>query len=251
MILLMQAIVVVGLAFPARAQSPGAADLAAIARGQTLFNDPRLSASGTVSCATCHPANGHTDNRTYVGLDPVADGDPRGRSTPTLWSAGVRQAWSWAGTAPSLEANIRSIIVNRMKGPEPGPDTVAALAAYVRSLPPPANRFIDADGGPTADAPAEIRRGFDLFVGAGGCGTCHVLPSFDKREPEDVGSGGTFKVPALRAVGQTGPWFHDGRYATLEEAVRVMWDFNARKIGSSRAATAMEIADLVAYLKAL
>lgn len=30
--------------------------------GRALFNDTSLSASGQLSCATCHPMNGHTDN---------------------------------------------------------------------------------------------------------------------------------------------------------------------------------------------
>ena len=58
-----------------------------IEKGKALFNDKSLSASGQVSCATCHPMNGHTDNKTYVGLEVVPDGDPRGRSTPTMWGA--------------------------------------------------------------------------------------------------------------------------------------------------------------------
>jgi cytochrome c peroxidase len=98
------------------AQAPaGSPDAALVAQGRALFNDPKLSGDGRWSCATCHPSNGHTDNKTYVGVEVVPDGDPKGRSTPTLWGAGTRQAYSWAGTAPSLEANIRGIIVNRMK----------------------------------------------------------------------------------------------------------------------------------------
>jgi len=31
-----------------------------------------------------------------------------------------------------------------------------------------------------------------------------------------------FKVPSLRNVAKTGPYFHDGSAATLEEAVRMM-----------------------------
>ena len=235
----------------ALAQAPAPADAATIERGKALFSDTRLSASGQVSCATGHPANGHTDNKTYVGLDVVADGDPKGRSTPTLWGAGARSAYSWAGTAPSMEANIRGIIVNRMKGPEPSPETLASLAGYIRSLAPPANPNIGADGTPTRTATAEIKRGFDLFVGKGQCGTCHVLPTFDKKEVEDVGSGGKFKVPALRAVGTTAPYFNDGRFATLAEATKYMWEFQTKKAGEPSTPTAAELSDLVAYLSAL
>src|SRR4051794_7081178 len=63
------------LPLPAASQTNNAL----IDQGRALFNDPKLSASGQVSCATCHPMNGHTDNKTYVGLDVVADGDAKGR----------------------------------------------------------------------------------------------------------------------------------------------------------------------------
>ena len=64
-----------------------------IAQGCGLFNDMNLSGDGKWSCASCHPNQGHTNNKTYVGVDVVPDGDPLGRSTPTLWGAGTRQAF--------------------------------------------------------------------------------------------------------------------------------------------------------------
>ena len=74
-----------------------AADTPLIASGRVLFNDVKLSGDGKWSCASCHPNQGHTNNKTYIGLDVVPDGDPKGRSTPTLWGAATRQAFSWAG----------------------------------------------------------------------------------------------------------------------------------------------------------
>jgi cytochrome c peroxidase len=232
------------------AQAPAApADAALVARGQALFNDPKLSADGRWSCATCHPSNGHTDNKTYVGVEVVPDGDSRGRSTPTLWGVGTRQAISWAGTAPSLEANIRGIIVNRMKGPEPSPETLAALVAYVRSLGYPPNPYLNPDGTPTAAAPAAAKRGYEIFLKAG-CKACHLPPSFDKKDVEDVDSGGKFKVPSLRSVSLTAPYFHDGRYATLDQTVRVMWQY-VQKAGTTEKLTDADLRDLVEYLKIL
>jgi len=227
---------------------------AQIEQGRQLFSDTKLSGSGTLSCASCHPANGHTDNKTYVGIEVVADGDPRGRSTPTLWGAGNRSVYSWAGTVPTLQANIRGIIVNRMKGAEPAPETLAALSAYVRSLQPTKTGLVDDDGIPVEKAPANVKRGFDLFTGDGGCGACHVVGTFDKAESEDVGTGdqpGTkFKVPSLWAVSSTAPYFHDGRTLSLKDAAKAMWEFNAKKT-SGPAPTDAQLNDLVAYLNAL
>jgi len=229
-------------------------DPALVEQGRLLFNDTKVSGSGTLSCASCHPSNGHTDNKTYVGVEVVADGDPKGRSTPTLWGAGTRSVYSWAGTVPTLQANIRGIIVNRMKGAEPSPENLAALSAYVRSLKPTKSGLVDDDGIPVAKAPANVKRGFDLFTGAAGCGACHVVGTFDKAEPEDVGTGdqpgGKFKVPSLWAVSKTAPYFHDGRAMTLVEATKAMWVFNAAKT-KGPAPTDAQIADIVAYLNAL
>lgn len=226
-----------------------AAETPLIARGRALFNDVKLSGDGKWSCASCHPNTGHTNNKTYVGVDVVADGNPKGRSTPTLWGAGTRQAFSWAGTAPSLQANIRGIIVNRMKGPEPSPDALNALEAYVRSLGYPANPNLNADGTPSAGAPAAAKRGYQVFMRAG-CQGCHLPPTYEKKDVEDVFSGGKFKVPSLRVVSLTAPYFHDGRFATLEQAVRYMWEYQ-QKAGTTEKLTENDLRDLVEFLRIL
>ncbi len=221
-----------------------------LARGYALFHDKSLSEDGQWSCASCHPNFGHTDNKTYVGVKVVADGDPQGRNTPTLWGVGTRKTFSWAGTAPSLDANIKGIIVNRMKGPEPSQETLEALVAYVKTLSYPPNPFLQADGTPTDAASAAAKRGYQLFIGKAGCQTCHLPPTYDKQGVEDVGSGGSFKIPSLRAVSQTAPYFHDGRYQTLEEAVRAMWEY-VQRAGTSEELTEAELRDLVEFLRIL
>ena len=220
-----------------------------IAKGRALFNDVKLSADGNWSCASCHPNHGHTNNKTYVGLDVVPDGNPKGRSTPTLWGAGTRQTFSWAGTAPSLQANMRGIIVNRMKGPEPSQDTLEALEAYVRSLGYPPNANLNADGTPSATAPAVAKRGYAVFLRAG-CQACHLPPTYDKKDVEDVFSGGKFKVPSLRVVSLTAPYFHDGRFATIEQAVRFMWEY-LQKAGTTEKLTEDDLRDLAEFLRIL
>ncbi len=239
------------LAIATAAAMPAAgADQALIEKGRALFSDTSLSADSKFACATCHPKNGHTDNKTYIGTNVVADGDPMGRSTPTLWAAGRRSVYSWAGTVPMLETNIRGIIVNRMKGAEPSPETLGALAAYVRSLPPQPKQ-VDENGVPADAAPAAVKRGFALFTGAGACGACHVPGSFDKADPEDIETGGKFKVASLWAVSQTAPYFHDGRTKTLSDAAKAMWEMSTKKAGKQTSPTAAELADVVAYLNAL
>ena len=85
------------------------------------------------------------------------------------------------------------------------------------------------------------KRGMELFEDLG-CATCHAPPLFSNygyynagvgmdKDPPDAGRKavtdkdrdlGKFRVPALREVANTGPYYHDGSVATLEEAVAIM-----------------------------
>lgn len=84
------------------------------------------------------------------------------------------------------------------------------------------------------------KRGLDLFEE--NCANCHTPPLFSNYRFYNAGVGmdaekpdegrkkatgkesdlGKFRVPSLREVEKTYPYFHDGRTATLEEAVAVM-----------------------------
>lgn len=55
-----------------------------------------------------------------------------------------------------------------------------------------------------------------------------------------------FKVPGLRNVAQTAPYFHDASAATLEQAVEVMFQYQLGRIGSKQ-----DYADIIAFLKTL
>lgn len=141
----------------------------------------------------------------------------------------------------------------RAFGPERPIDmdaVVAAIAAYERTLitaDTPYDRYV---GGDTAALdPAQVR-GMALFESAG-CVVCHHGPNFssasrfDARAPyrlfpayandyvaryrltDDLGraadgSRGVWKVPSLRNVALTGPYFHNGSVTRLEDAVRIM-----------------------------
>jgi len=55
-----------------------------------------------------------------------------------------------------------------------------------------------------------------------------------------------FKVPSLRNVAMTPPYFHDGSVATLPEAVRIM-----ARVQLGRTLTAGEVTEIVAFLESL
>jgi cytochrome c peroxidase len=216
--------------------------------GLLLFNDTALSGDGRWACATCHPRGGHTDNQTYVGTDVVAHGTPEGRSTPLLWGVKDTGPYSWAG-GKTLKDNIKGIIVNRMKGPEPTDAQLDALVAYLESLEFPANPNLNPDGSPSAAAPEAARRGFRAFQRAA-CNSCHVPPMFAKPDNEDIGTGGSFSVPSLRGLATTAPYLHDGRHPDLRSLLPAKLEL-LEALGQGETLGPQEIEDLLVYLNLL
>jgi cytochrome c peroxidase len=88
------------------------------------------------------------------------------------------------------------------------------------------NRALDVD---LPNFSAAENRGRHLFMtsvatGGAGCSSCHLPPTFAlaanaRSNGLDRGETRLFKAPSLRNVGLTGPYMHDGRFATLAEVV--------------------------------
>lgn len=134
-------------------------------------------------------------------------------------------------------------------GSAPDRQTVLdALAAFQRSLVTPDSRFDRYLRGDRAALTTEEQHGYELFKDYG-CVACHqgmnvggnlfqkfgvfADPSKGAGEMSDDDRGRftitgldrdrrVFRVPSLRNVALTAPYFHDGRTASLEEAVRTM-----------------------------
>jgi cytochrome c peroxidase len=147
-----------------------------------------------------------------------------------------------------------------------------ALAAYQRTLvSAPTDFDRHRAGDPDAFDEAE-RRGLALFETH--CQSCHAGPLLTtegfanngvavrdedtgrERVTSDPADRGTFRVPSLRAVSRTGPYFHDGRFNTLEAVVAHYdrggdgtpgQDPRVRPLGL----TDTERADLIAFLRTL
>lgn len=140
-----------------------------------------------------------------------------------------------------------------------------AIGAFERKLLTPGrwDRFLQGDA--AALEPAE-RAGLETFLQAG-CQVCHYGPllggtSFQRlgavkpyprsgdpgryKVTEHEGDRGFFKVPSLRNVAETGPYFHDGGVATLEEAVADMAEYQL-----GRSLEPAEETRIVRFLKAL
>lgn len=157
-------------------------------------------------------------------------------------------------------------------------DVVAALASFVRTIlsgDAPWDRYEKGDKSAVGE---DAVRGVELFRTKAGCAVCHTPPlytdmgfhdvgiGFDKPEP-DPGRGkisnnekeiGAFKTPTLRGVASHPPYFHDGRAASLEEAVDYMLSGGIKDKNPNLDTqmhqvklTPAEKADLLAFLRSL
>ena len=92
------------------------------------MHDPRLSSTGTVSCASCHNTMlGGEDNRpNSMGVN----GRTSGAAVPTVWNSAFNTVHFWDGRAPSLEAQAAGPVTNPIEmGMQSWDDVVARLNA--------------------------------------------------------------------------------------------------------------------------
>ncbi|MGK3959102.1 cytochrome c peroxidase [Sorangium sp. So ce118] len=179
-----------------------------------------------------------------------------------------------AMTPVRLEATLRSIpeyvkAFGRAFPNDPWPVTVnntaKALGAFERKLFTRGRWDLFLEGEPDALTSAE-KEGFNTFVEVG-CVTCHFGPHvgatmFQKlglvRSWPDTMDRGVFeitkkqadfmvfRVPTLRNVAATAPYFHDGSVSSLQEAVRLM---GKHQLGKDLNQTQVE--QIVVWLKSL
>lgn len=115
-----------------------------------------------------------------------------------------------------------------------------AIGAFERTLLTP-SRFDDYLKGDEDALNEEELKGLNKFIKAG-CVTCHngvviggnsykKIGLVEPYETDDLGrfevthlesDKKVFKVPSLRNIAKTGPYFHDGSVGTLDEAIRLM-----------------------------
>jgi cytochrome c peroxidase len=93
-----------------------------------LFFEPRISASGVISCATCHnPALGYTDR---IPLAVGHAGQVGERNTPTVLNSGFFGAQFWDGRADTLEEQALGPIDADIEMAMPVDDAVERLREF-------------------------------------------------------------------------------------------------------------------------
>lgn len=174
-----------------------------IALGEFLFKEKSLSASGTMSCVTCHNENNAYQDGLKTAIGESGFSLPR--NTPTLLNSIYQKKFFWDGRVDELEHQIANVFDNKnefnsnfhsiktskvLNDPEylkmfeavfPGKTPsrvyiVRALSAYVSTLNAMNSRFDRNMRGETNDFTDEERLGMNLYMGKALCATCHFIP---------------------------------------------------------------------------
>lgn len=234
--------------------APPATDPLRLALGERLFRDDRLSDDGRRSCLSCHDirTNG-IDGKTH---DVGRNGTVLLMNTNTVFNAALSFRLNWEGNERTLEQQAEHTLTNpkilgtsvdnviARLGADPemvrqfseayghGPDRASlldAVATYERSLLTPDSRFDRWLQGDTAALSGQEQKGYWLFKSLG-CVSCHQGVNiggnlFERHgifHPLAAPKPEILRVPSLRNVATTPPYFHDGSAPTLEDAVRRM-----------------------------
>jgi cytochrome c peroxidase len=245
--------------------------------GKQLFGDRRLSHNNTHSCSSCHDIG---TNGASANVHDTRESQQIALNTPTVFNSSLNFRLNWEGNFRSLEEGIEQSLRNPAIMASSGdevirklradsemvgqfrdaygrePDVTAmldAIATFERSLVTPDSRFDRWLMGEANAITQEELFGYQVFKSLG-CVTCHqgvnVGGNLFQRHgifhplgsPEPV----LLRVPSLRNVATTAPYFHDGSAATLPEAVKTMGIAQLDRVLTDRQITA-----IVAFLNTL
>ncbi|MCB0506706.1 MAG: hypothetical protein KDD21_00255 [Bacteroidetes bacterium] len=251
--------------------------------GKKLFFDTRLSKDGKMSCATCHqPEKFFTDKlKTAITNKPDKFQE---RNTPTLLNAALQASYFYDLRAVTLETQVDQVVSNPEEFNHDYTHIVKELKAdttYIRLfnsafpqykenaialstinlcisdferqlifLNSPFDKYMR---GETKKIDAAVKRGFNVFMGKGQCGSCHFAPTFFGNTPPfygvaesevlgvtqtfdtihpvldtDIGKYKIFEIPdfkhsiktsTVRNIDITAPYMHNGGFKTLEEVI--------------------------------
>ena len=216
--------------------------------GRYLFFDPRLSANGRVSCATCHPPE-----HAFTGSDPApvgVTGKPLPRRAPTLINRAYGKSQFYDGRASTLEAQIRFPVTNpdemgsttdattqaisKIAGYAPlferafGDPQVTferitkAIASFERTILSGNSAYDRYLAGDKQALSTQAKRGEQVFERTGECSECHNGPNFTNEKFASLGVDPAVHPPDFGLGALDGKRRDDGKFKvpTLREASR-------------------------------
>mgnify|MGYP003668643037 FL=1 len=173
------------------------------ALGEALFNEPLLSSTGKLSCASCHQKN-------HYFTDSLVHFEGQKRNTPSLYYAALQNNYFYDSRSHNLQNQINQVIENPVEfntditevttkilaneeysnkfiaayNKEPNPVIILdAISQYIKSLHPFNSKFDRNMNGLEASLSKSEKNGFNLFMGKAECGTCHFAPVFNGTVP--------------------------------------------------------------------
>ncbi|MDH5464750.1 MAG: cytochrome-c peroxidase, partial [Thiovulaceae bacterium] len=253
--------------------------------GKILYFDPRLSKSGLISCNTCHNLGLGGMDGVSAAIGHKWTANPHHLNSPTVYNAVFNTVQMWDGRFKDLEeqaggpvqagpemAAPKELVLKRLNsipayvkafkkvfGEVSFYNMQKAIAAFERTLVTPSayDRFLEGNNKALSN---NAKRGLKTFIDKG-CVSCHngvglggTMQSFPVMGTFKHGNVGDFKgdkngmvkVPTLRNITQTAPYFHNGTVWDLAEAVQIM-----AQVQLGTTLSKQETKDIVAFLYAL
>ena len=223
--------------------------MTAARRGMEIFYDGTRSLDQWYSCHSCHQ-DGGTNARP---MDTMNDGSEMTLKTVLpLYSVTKTFPWTWHGWQTSLMDSMEKSITSTMQGEMPSEQDQRDLIAFLSTLEPPPNPFLNDNGTLTEAA----LRGKKVFYGRkAACIDCHHGAHFTDGKIHDVGSGSEediykgYNTPSLVSVYQKARLLHTGRARDLR---RVITDLHRPEdVNGEGNLSDAEVEDLIAYLQSL
>ncbi|WP_316820011.1 cytochrome-c peroxidase [Pedobacter gandavensis] len=237
--------------FPEIVQQGPALTVEGVTLGQKLFDDALLSKNGKIACASCHnQVDGYASKGIKInpGVNEAIHGT---MNTPAL----MNLQWKTSFFRDGRESHLQNTAINALTSPAEMGETMDNVVKKLNASPVYKHYFKSVLGVDTIQQkdvtgvmeqyllslvsansrydklvvkqehtfnPAELE-GFKLFKEK--CASCHTGDLFTDESLRNIGTatGNTgsrkFKVPSLRNIEVTAPYFHDGRFQTLEEVM--------------------------------
>ncbi|MGP1534164.1 MAG: cytochrome-c peroxidase [Campylobacter sp.] len=220
--------------------------------GKELFFDASISPSGTLSCERCHNLYWDLSGTSKKNVKISADEQI---SPPTALNSALNFIFFKNGEVKELAEQVRQSLTSKNElASEPKfliqkvnqnsvykkkfeelygdgvsfENIVDALVNFEKALVTPNAKFDKFISGDESVFDDEEKRGFELFKKIG-CINCHSGKNiganiyyelkFDKGEGNKTGR---YKVPSLRNIEKTAPYFYSGEVMDLKEALKMV-----------------------------
>ena len=217
--------------------------------GKELFFDASISPSGTLSCERCHNLYWDLSGTSKKNVKISADEEI---SPPTALNSALNFIFFKNGEVKDLAGQVRQSLTSKNElASEPKfliqkinqnsvyrkkfeelykngvsfENIVDVLVNFEKALVTPNAKFDKFIGGDESVFDDEEKRGFELFKKIG-CINCHSGANmganlyYELRFHADGNKTGRYKVPSLRNIEKTAPYFYSGEVMDLKDTIK-------------------------------